>query len=45
MVQSSQATEDLHLLTQWALERGVELIGLTVSRPSLEDVYLQLVEP
>jgi ABC-2 type transport system ATP-binding protein len=29
-------------LTTWAVERGLELDGLTVARPSLEDVYLQL---
>ena len=32
----------LHVLTGWALERGVELRGLEVTRPSLEDVYLEL---
>lgn len=32
----------LHTLTAWALERGVELEGLVIARPSLEDVYLQL---
>ena len=32
----------LHELTGWALERGVELQGLTVGRASLEDVYLDL---
>jgi ABC-2 type transport system ATP-binding protein len=39
-------TEDpiraLHDLTQWALGANVPLDGLEVSRPSLEDVYLQL---
>ena len=29
-------------LTSWALERGLELQGLEVRRPSLEDVYLDL---
>ncbi len=33
----------LHTLTGWALERGVALDGLVVDRPSLEDVYLELV--
>ena len=33
----------LHALTGWALERGVPLEGLTVDRPSLEDVYLSLI--
>jgi ABC-2 type transport system ATP-binding protein len=32
----------LHQLTGWALERGLDLAGLSVSRPSLEDVYLRL---
>ena len=32
----------LHTLTGWAVARGFELIGLTVRRPSLEDVYLEL---
>ena len=32
----------LHRLTSWAVEHGVELEGLEVTRPSLEDVYLLL---
>ncbi|MDQ2939802.1 MAG: ABC transporter ATP-binding protein [Actinomycetota bacterium] len=32
----------LNRLTGWALERGVDLEGLEVNRPSLEDVYLEL---
>jgi ABC-2 type transport system ATP-binding protein len=32
----------LHELTGWALERGVDLEGLEVTRPSLEDIYLTL---
>jgi ABC-2 type transport system ATP-binding protein len=40
------ASEDparrLHELTGWALDNGVELRELTVTRPSLEDVFLQL---
>ena len=35
-------TADVNLLTGWALGRGVELGGLTVERPSLEDVFLSL---
>ena len=34
----------LHTLTGWALERGVALPGLSVSRVTLEDVYLRLTE-
>jgi ABC-2 type transport system ATP-binding protein len=34
----------LHRLTGWALDAGVELEGLEVQRPTLEDVYLALVD-
>lgn len=34
----------LHRLTGWALEQHVDLNGLEVIRPSLEDVYLQLTD-
>ncbi len=32
----------LHMLTGWALDRGLELPGLSVIRITLEDVYLHL---
>jgi ABC-2 type transport system ATP-binding protein len=32
----------LHELTGWALERNTTLLRMTVDRPTLEDVYLQL---
>jgi ABC-2 type transport system ATP-binding protein len=35
-------TRALHDLTGWALERGVPLDALEVTRPTLEDVYLQI---
>ncbi len=35
-------TAALHRLTGWALEQHVELTGLEVIRPTLEDVYLEL---
>jgi ABC-2 type transport system ATP-binding protein len=34
--------ELLHRLTGWAIDAGVELTALNVSRPSLEDTYLEL---
>jgi ABC-2 type transport system ATP-binding protein len=34
----------LHDLTQWSVPKGLELRGLTVSRATLEDVYLQLTK-
>lgn len=36
-------TRLLNELTAWALAKNVELEGLSVQRPSLEDIYLQLV--
>jgi ABC-2 type transport system ATP-binding protein len=41
-LRSERPVELLHELTSWALERGIELRGLEVRRPSLEDVYLEL---
>jgi ABC-2 type transport system ATP-binding protein len=35
-------TRPLHDLTGWALERGVSLEALEVTRPSLEDIYIEL---
>ena len=37
-------TRDLAPLLAWAADAGIELEALTVTRPSLEDVYLQLTE-
>jgi ABC-2 type transport system ATP-binding protein len=39
---SDDYTGDLHRLTGWAIERGIALDDLSVTRPSLEDVYLHL---
>ena len=41
-LRTTEPTRALHVLTTWALGRGEELDVLTVTRPSLEDVYLQL---
>ena len=38
----AEPTAVLHDLTRWALDRGEGLAGLSVVRPSLEDVYLAL---
>lgn len=37
-------TRDVHAVTGWAIERGVRLDALSVSRPTLEDVFLGLAE-
>ena len=41
-ITTDSPTRSLHQLTGWAVERGIELEELSVSRPSLEDVFLKL---
>ncbi len=41
-ITTTKPTKTLNDLTVWALERGIELQGLSVSQPSLEDVFLEL---
>ena len=41
-LRTTHPTEVLHRLTSWAVDGDIELEGLTVTRPSLEDVYLEL---
>jgi ABC-2 type transport system ATP-binding protein len=44
-VETTTPVQTLNELTGAALARGEELEGLEVTRPSLEDVYLELTEP
>ena len=41
-LRTEHPTKVLHELTAWALDRGGELEGLEVYRPTLEDIYLEL---
>lgn len=41
---TDEPTRALSVLTTWAVDRGEELVALTVTRPSLEDAYLRLTE-
>ena len=41
---TTDPTALLYRLTGWANGRGIELSRLEVTRPSLEDVYLEIVE-
>jgi len=43
-LETDDPTDLLHRLTGDALARGEQLRGLTVSRPTLEEVYLELTE-
>ena len=42
VIESADPTGELQRLTNWAVQRDITLSGLTVDRPSLEDVYLRL---
>jgi len=42
VLRTKTPTPILSILTGWAVTRGEELEALTVTRPSLEDIYLQL---
>jgi len=39
---ADDVTRTLHQLTGWAIDEGIDLEGLEVIRPSLEEVYLEL---
>jgi ABC-2 type transport system ATP-binding protein len=41
---STDPTSDLHQLTGWAISHGGRLDALSVTPPSLEDVYLELTD-
>jgi ABC-2 type transport system ATP-binding protein len=43
-IASDDATRDLHTLTGWAIQGGHLLDGLSVTRPSLEEIYLDLTD-
>lgn len=41
-LRTAQPIHDLNVLTGWALERDLALDGLSMTRPTLEEVYLHL---
>jgi ABC-2 type transport system ATP-binding protein len=41
-IEAGDVARVLHRLTGWALDHGVELEGLEIFRPTLEDIYLNL---
>jgi ABC-2 type transport system ATP-binding protein len=43
-LKTTDTMRTLHDLTAWALENDVELIGLSVHRPSLEDVFIEVTQ-
>jgi ABC-2 type transport system ATP-binding protein len=42
VLNAADPVRELHELTSWALDHGIELEGLEVAAPTLEDVYLEL---
>jgi ABC-2 type transport system ATP-binding protein len=42
LVTTGDGVSTIHALTGWALERGLPLAQLSLSQPSLEDIYLAL---
>ena len=44
LITTRQGVAAIHVLTGWALERDLPLAGLSLSQPTLEDVYLALTE-
>ena len=44
LVRTLHPTRVVHALSGWALDLGRELVGLTITRPTLEDVYMALVD-
>ena len=43
-IQTGEPVAVLNELTGWALSRGVDLAGLNVGHPSLEEIYLELTD-
>jgi ABC-2 type transport system ATP-binding protein len=43
-MEAPDPTRTLYDLTSWAVQAGISLEGLEVTRPSLEDVYLSITE-
>jgi ABC-2 type transport system ATP-binding protein len=43
-LETKDPTRTLYDLTSWAVQAGISLEGLEVSRPSLEDVYLEITK-
>lgn len=43
-IEAADPTRTLFDLTSWAMQTGIPLEGLQVTRPSLEDVYLQITK-
>jgi ABC-2 type transport system ATP-binding protein len=44
LIETPTPTRSLKTLTEWAVARDLELVNLEVTRPSLEDVYLELTD-
>ena len=43
-LETKDPTRTLYELTSWAVQAGIALEGLQVTRPSLEDIYLEITK-
>jgi ABC-2 type transport system ATP-binding protein len=43
-LETNDPTRTMYELTSWAVQAGVSLDGLELTRPSLEDVYLEITK-
>ncbi|MFZ0015297.1 MAG: ABC transporter ATP-binding protein [Acidimicrobiia bacterium] len=44
VIEATQPTAEIYRISSWAMDNGIELEELSVTRPSLEDIYLALTE-
>ena len=44
-ISTDAPTDSLYRLTAWAVEHGIELEEISVSSPTLEDLFVQLARP
>jgi ABC-2 type transport system ATP-binding protein len=45
LIRTEEVMATLHALSAWAVDRAPDVADLTVHRPTLEDIYLELTEP
>lgn len=44
VIDATEPTAEIYRVASWAMDNGIELEELSVTRPSLEDIYLALTE-
>lgn len=44
VIEATEPTAEIYRIASWAMDEGIELEELSMTRPSLEDIYLALTE-